>query len=68
MAQNQASGNRPAGAPIGQAATLNDVVTSLEMLNKQIGQLIAISRTTADLNDSQLRVQKGLGGNMFMSA
>jgi predicted chitinase len=68
VAQNQTNGNRQPGAPGVSSATLNDVVTSLEMLNKQIGQLIAISRATADLNESQLRVQKGLGGNMFLSA
>jgi len=68
VAQNQTNGNRQPGAAGVSSATLNDVVTSLEMLNKQIGQLIAISRATADLNESQLRVQKGLGGNMFLSA
>ena len=67
-----ALGNKPGsgmGAPgAGGVSTLNDVVASLEMLNKQIGQLISISRTTADLNESQLRVQKNLGGDMFLSA
>jgi predicted chitinase len=57
------------GAPgAGGVSTLNEVVASLEMLNKQIGQLIGISRTTADLNESQLRVQKNMGGDMFLSA
>lgn len=68
VTQGQTAGNRQGAGAMTAAATLNDVVTSLEMLNKQIGQLLAISRTTADLNESQLRVQKNLGGNMFMAA
>jgi predicted chitinase len=61
-------GSRPGAPMAGGAASLNDVVASLEMLNKQIGQLVAISRTTADLNERQLSVQKNLGSDSFMAA
>lgn len=56
-----------AGAPGagGQAATLNDVVASLQTLNMQMGQLIAYNRSIVDVNQKQLSVQKGLSGDMM---
>lgn len=74
LAQNGTTGTTKTGttgmgAPgAGGVATLNEVVAGLEMLNKQLGQLVSISRTTADLNESQLRVQKNMGGDMFLTA
>lgn len=59
-------GTSGAGAPgAGGVASLNDVVTSLQTLNMQMGQLIALNRSVADLNQKQLSVQRGLSGDMM---
>jgi chemotaxis protein histidine kinase CheA len=57
------------GAPgAGGISSLNEAVALLERLNMQMGTLISISRTAVDLNESQLRVQRTMGGDMFMSS
>jgi hypothetical protein len=58
-----------AGAPgAGGISGLNEAVALLERLNMQMGQLISISKSAVDLNESQLRVQRTMGGDMFMSS
>lgn len=56
-----------AGAPGagGQAASLNDVVASLQTLNMQMGQLVAYNRAVVDINQKQLSVQKSFSGDMM---
>jgi len=49
----------------GQAASLNDVVASLQTLNMQVGQLVAYNRAVVDISQKQLSVQKGLSGDMM---
>jgi putative chitinase len=51
----------------GQAASLNDVVASLQTLNMQMGQLVAYNKAVVDINQKQLSVQKGLSGDMMAS-
>lgn len=56
-----------AGAPGagGQAASLNDVVASLQTLNMQVGQLVAYNRAVLDISQKQLSVQKSFSGDMM---
>ena len=56
-----------AGAPGagGAPASLNEVVASLQTLNMQMGQLIAMNRRVVDLNERQLSVQKSFGGDLM---
>jgi hypothetical protein len=56
-----------AGAPGagGAPASLNDVVASLQTLNMQMGQLIALNKSVENINQKQLSVQKSLSGDMF---
>jgi hypothetical protein len=56
-----------AGAPGagGQAASLNDVVASLQTLNMQVGQLVAYNKAVVDISQKQLSVQKTFSGDMM---
>jgi len=63
--RNTATGS---GAPsAGGVSSLNAVVASLEMLNTQMGQLIALNRESVDLNANQLRGLRAMSTDMFMS-
>lgn len=46
-------------------ATLSDVVKSLDMLNKQMGELLSHSSTMADNSGAAVKATKGLNGNLF---
>ncbi len=64
--RNTATGS---GAPsAGGVSSLNAVVASLEMLNTQMGQLIALNRESVDLNANQLRGLRAMSTDMFMSS
>ena len=59
-------GSGAAGA--GGGSNQNVVLASLDLLNKQMGQLIAISTAIRDVNDSQLRGIRAMSNDGFMSA
>jgi hypothetical protein len=59
-------GTGAAGA--GGGSNQNVVLASLDLLNKQMGQLIAISTAIRDVNDSQLRGIRAMSNDGFMSA
>jgi hypothetical protein len=64
--RNTATGS---GAPsAGGVSSLNAVVASLEMLNMQMGQLIALNKESVDLNANQLRGLRAMSTDMFMSS
>ena len=61
--------NSGTGAPgAGGGSNQNVVLASLDLLNKQMGQLIAISTAIRDVNDSQLRGIRAMSNDGFMSA
>ena len=59
-------GSGAAGA--GGGSNQNVVLASLDLLNKQMGQLIAISTAIRDVNDSQLLGIRAMSNDGFMSA
>ena len=46
-------------------ATLKDVTSLLDQLNKQMGELISHTENIADNSGKQVRVTKGLSNNKF---
>lgn len=50
-------------APAAQGDVMNDVVKLLEMLNKQMGELISHTSDVAELSGKQVRATRGLSNN-----
>ena len=65
MANPTAPATQPAPAVGGQAATLNDVVKSLDSLNMFMGKLLNQSETTTNLIERQVKATKAIGGNVY---
>jgi hypothetical protein len=62
QAQSVAQNTNTSG---GKDANLNDAVSLLEQLNKQMGELISHTENIADNSSKQVRVTKGLSNNKF---
>ena len=57
--------DQPAAPASGKAATLDDVVKSLESLNTTMKQLATMTDETNSLVERQVRATKSIGGNVY---
>jgi len=48
-----------------KAATMNDLLASLEMLNTQMGQLLGYTKSATDISERTLSVQRRNTNNLF---
>jgi hypothetical protein len=60
--QNESFVERPSVVPT-QDSAMNEMVKLLEMLNKQMGELISHTSEVADLSGKQVRATRGLSNN-----
>ena len=65
IASTQTDPGEIPGVTVNPKPTQESAETLLAQLNTKLDELIMINRKVADLNDSQLRVQKNMGNDLY---